>query len=425
MMLDEKNKPKIRVSKLRQTQSIRRLTDVSPGNNNTEQKVDDNYGGHGHDHHERGTAVELWRNAVTAHPEVVSQYGGFSSELLQTMLGIEVIVDKPRQNTVSGQPKCVIQESKPVEYPRSVLSKKDYKQRILAPASARNSNKQEEKNVPRLDNLSTKHEDRSVDFIAPKAVLLRNMRRCEKRLRPFQSKWHTADAVLTKYEIVFFHPTSFDQNDESFPNIDKRENVWRNIAATKGGKGMRLQDVALGRKVIGRIELCNISTVKVEKNMHRSEQVVKEESEIGHGDDEYDIERGCISRNNSSCKLCEYWTDDNEVHDLPDLSLRWDKVEEHNVKIKTSHGIQVFRFFSDLREAELHPQRQSQSAIKRNDAFLWCQTIVRLCGPNQLLQELPHYGDGDDRELRDYLEIVVDGRAGHGFFHRHDGQKSL
>lgn len=46
--------------------------------------------------------------------------------------------------------------------------------------------------------------------------------------------------------------------------------------------------------------------------------------------------------------------------------------------------------------------------IEKNDALLWCQTIVRLCGPAQLsLQKLPHFGDLGDDELRDYLEVMV------------------
>jgi len=228
-------------------------------------------------------------------------------------------------------------------------------------------------------------------------VLIRQMRRCEKRLPPFLDAWHVADAVLTKYEIIFFDPAPVDGNDD-----EKRRVVRDAMSASKGGKGLTLREVAIGRKVISRIELCNISAVTVEKNVHRMSRCIREECE--DEDEDGDVEGGCESRG-----LSEYWSG-GYADNLSDLSSRWDNVEEDDVKIHTSHGILSFRFFHDLIEAEMHPQELEHTDIKKNDAFLWCQTIVRICGPDQLSQDLPHYGDADDEELADYLEIVDDDR---------------
>jgi hypothetical protein len=52
-------------------------------------------GSHSHHHgnhgEEIGTAVDLWNSALEAHPNIVQQYGEFSSQLLQVMLGIPAL----------------------------------------------------------------------------------------------------------------------------------------------------------------------------------------------------------------------------------------------------------------------------------------------------------------------------------------------
>ena len=62
------------------------------------------------------------------------------------------------------------------------------------------------------------------------------------------------------------------------------------------------------------------------------------------------------------------------------------------------------RFFSDL--AEWTGDDQEDGVIAKNDTLLWCQTIVRLCGPEQLsAMRLPHFGEEGSAELLDYIEF--------------------
>jgi len=39
---------------------------------------------------ETGTIIELWQMAIGLFPDIVEQYGEFSSEMLQVMLGIPI-----------------------------------------------------------------------------------------------------------------------------------------------------------------------------------------------------------------------------------------------------------------------------------------------------------------------------------------------
>jgi hypothetical protein len=41
----------------------------------------------------------------------------------------------------------------------------------------------------------------------------------------------------------------------------------------------------------------------------------------------------------------------------------------------------------------------------KEGALLWCQTISHLCGPRQLKQKLPHFGENADKELLDFIEM--------------------
>ena len=52
-------------------------------------------------------------------------------------------------------------------------------------------------------------------------------------------------------------------------------------------------------------------------------------------------------------------------------------------------------------------ENETEGDLFKNNAFQWCQTIGRLVGTSKLKQDLPHFGDDDNEELRDYL-IVVD-----------------
>lgn len=166
------------------------------------------------------------------------------------------------------------------------------------------------------------------------------------------------------------------------------------LAATKGGKGLRLCDVAAGRRVVGHLQLSDITSAHVEREMP------------GHGGDDDE-------RIGDDLEKTEFWHANNaaEKQALFPRSIGWNKTKQDRVKVTTSHGRTLFlRFYSDLEDAEKHPARvagemETEGTIYKNNAFQWVQTIVRYCGPEQLKQPLPHFGDDSCDELRDFLVV--------------------
>lgn len=90
--------------------------------------------------------------------------------------------------------------------------------------------------------------------------------------------------------------------------------------------------------------------------------------------------------------------------------IRWTLIQEERLKITTtSNTTYFFRFYSDLAyfEADKSGEQPSKpDGIMRDIAFQWAETISRICGRTQLQQNLPHFGEDNEEELRDYLEVV-------------------
>jgi hypothetical protein len=110
----------------------------------------------------------------------------------------------------------------------------------------------------------------------------------------------------------------------------------------------------------------------------------------------------------------EYWCDPSKFPSESDPNrfarkIRWTLSKEERLTLSTPTGTLVFRFYSDLTYAEIEKSTsltKDLHSFKKDIAFQWAETIARICGPDQLNQELPHYGENNDDELRDYLQVV-------------------
>jgi hypothetical protein len=155
----------------------------------------------------------------------------------------------------------------------------------------------------------------------------------------------------------------------------------------------------MGRKVVGHLGLSAVDAIHVERILHPDNAECDEQAA---SDDKQDIQT-------------EFWKKiGSDSHSHVSRTLRWARVKEDRLRIHSIHGTLFLRFYSDLDDSESHHERcvnekESEGSIFKNNAFQWCQTIVRLCGINQLKQKLQHFGDDDADELRDYL-VVVDGK---------------
>lgn len=162
---------------------------------------------------------------------------------------------------------------------------------------------------------------------------------------------------------------------------------------------MRLCDVALGRKVVGHLDLADVTEV----------HVAKDDAPIS---DMTLVERAAVSFDKDRDLDVEHWSNtdqETEANKKYARIIRWAFTKEERLKISTNSGTLYFRFYSDLAyfEAENEGDLPKESdAITRDIAFQWAETISRICGRSQLRQNLPHFGEQNEDELRDYLELV-------------------
>ena len=393
---------------------------------------------------DRVKIVELWQQAMSKHPHIVEKYGQFSGELFQAMLGLDIIEeDYTTKSVVSVKAPSMISRSvtdpqvptaeievaphyklgdqysslstecqgiilagklgKPMKS-MSDLMQTPQDESIL-PALPEKHTSNDEKGKTAIDiefevdtaQLADEQRDDSM-FIAPNARLCRSMRRCDRRLEPLLMEWMTVDVVITDYELVYFEVS--DDEDSSLPRElrRKREALHHALQATRGGKGLRLVDVAAGRKVVGHLDLSDITQVHVERDNPLLDVSHLEENEA---------DRGGVSQVPS-----EYWQKPASIETFTESRvLRWAKVKEDRLRIVSTQGTLYLRYYSDLNEAEIHRERSEADdlfpdVITKDIALQWAQTLVHICGQEQLKQKLPNFGTNNTEELRDYLEVV-------------------
>jgi len=338
-----------------------------------------------HDHFDTKTkARELWLSTVGVHSDVAIKFGMFSGEFLLCMLGIYSPVqtsdDEIEEPSIDATDKDLASSQPSIE-----PSIQNTAERELATLNGLEST-----------SLTMPHQRRTAydfeafgvvfdDFSYPSSRLIRRMRRCERRLLPFLDEWQVVDVVLTSHELVLFDVYEESDSDIFEPKIDISNN---------GGKGLRLCDVAKGRKILSQFDLDDIDFVDIE---HRLATV---------SDSINDVERGHE-------QLLEFWQGGNDHiidYRLQKMNLRWCNVNEDRLKIhfNSGGGTTLFmRFAVDLKEMErrkleLHAGEEL-SDIGRQ-AKVWCRTIAHLRGAcNLTKQSLPHFND--DQEMDDFIEV--------------------
>lgn len=222
------------------------------------------------------------------------------------------------------------------------------------------------------------------------------MRRCDRKFLPILNEWTVVDVVMTRFEIVYFDPIDVDK-----VVLDQAtEDVRQAMMQTDGGRGLRLCDVATGRRVVGRMDLSEISSAFVERDLPHAADHDSHTSD-NFLDTEYWQQQGKGSMMDKA-----HYTQD----------AQWNKIREDRLKVQTTTGSTLYlRFYSDLEEESRHGVTDDvvqyvlsraanvESTIRKDHAFHWAQTIVRFSGPEQLKQDLPHFADGTNDELRDLL----------------------
>ena len=202
--------------------------------------------------HQSGTAVDLWKKATGLYPEISEKYGEFSSELLQAMLGIEVVHGCNFLSKNSDDPPPIQDISVPAV------------EQGGANAENAGPNKKMDMDRPSIDPTAM--------LINPSARLIRSMRRCERRLSPMLKDWAVVDVAITKHEIVYFDASPGSQDVDLTKDVERLQKTTKDaLLATRGGRGLRLCDIAAGRKIVGHLELADVTSIKVERFEKRDE----------------------------------------------------------------------------------------------------------------------------------------------------------
>jgi hypothetical protein len=323
-------------------------------------------GGHGHGHgsdmlHERGNIIDLWQYAVSKYPEIVQKEGEFSGALLMAMLGINV--DNLKHGTG--------------------VSNSTFTPRSMAKAKP----------------LAFVGEEQGVSLLSPgdmqdqsklDAKLILPMRRCDWMLQPLISQWRSVDVVVTENEIVVLQALDVEaENNGSVKNMKELVKFRKIINKTMGGSGMKLRDVIVGRKILGRIDMELIDALTVERLPRERLPSPYPNDEDDDGEDflgnEFWAESGVSPGSGKQARLD-----------------RWNSVCEDQLKIHTADTTTYLRFYTDL-EAKTKDDSLSVSLVQ---SFQWCRTIANIRGAVNLDQNLPHFGEENDGEFLDYLHVT-------------------
>jgi len=420
---------------------------------------------------ERGSALELWHKAVMKYPDIVAKYGEFSGELFRAMLGLELedprLTSSPILTDISGRGSSggggngnkfpsKADERGPIQNgvsaamggslpmpsaQRLKLTGRKYAHlppssqgiiiagKLGKPVKACSStvvalldatppkhgvdgdgitptieqSLEFEVDMERLAYEASGEEEECALFVAPSARIVRSMRRCDRKLLPLLDTWVAVDVVMTQFEIVYLEVNDEEEDEMS----ESMHATFLAIQATKGGKGLRLCDVARGRKIVGHLDLSEVTEVHVERDMPDDSDELEDPYE-GKAEPrtEYWITSAAASNNDND--------DSNEPVDVTVSSrryMRWAKIKEDRLKLVSDQGTLLLRFYSDLEDFEHHLERlteenEQEGHLTKDVAFQWVQTVGRICGKEQLKESLPHFGDDDSEELRDYLEVV-------------------
>jgi len=349
-----------------------------------------------------GTILQLWQYALYHFPHIVEKHGRFSGELLEAML-------------------CISEPLATSELPVNISTKEVKHDQVFGTSEQNNQNDSQLLNQSSLNQMGSplfriesgtiaespsyyrSLEESGMDnFRNPDAPLIRSIRRCQYKFPPLMPEWKVVDLLLTKYEIVILDVNKSAEEESMF-----NKTLQNQIVSTQGGKRLRLRDACLthGGMLLGHLNLKDIDNIFVRRRYPTtSHQPRVNNIDI---DEEYCADEGAL--------LNEYW-------ERPEASAiepvkgpcqsQWNNVIEDRLSLRNSkEGTLFFRFYSDLMQEKKCHMLVTENKVnakfeRKHGALLWCQTILHICGKDQLKQYLPNLGNDRDAELNDVVHVV-------------------
>ena len=203
-------------------------------------------------------------------------------------------------------------------------------------------------------------------FSFPDSTLVRSMRRCERKFLPLFNEWETVDVVTTRREIVLFAVTNNNMDEQLKPDTNDSKirhtlAIQRAMASTNGGKGLRLCDVAYGRKMIGSMLISDIDNIKLKVYQSKNETFDLNTSAHGHSKRRSLNEESGRTLTDDILEE-EYWRQSNIDSEYLAIGReeRWQNIskEERLFLHSTSNNCTLqLRFFVDLANCEYQHKR--------------------------------------------------------------------
>jgi len=281
----------------------------------------------------------------------------------------------------------------------------------------------------RIDNQATNEELKAEQkLFAPNVHVARSMRRCQWKLMPILKYWSLVDVVMSKYELVLFEANDIDSSRSSHDAVEKEICVHKALVATKGGKGLLMRDVVLGRKIVGHVNFTDITSVTIDRHLPSDGLPSIQEEQFE--DQSYFSEASRWPASNDIQMLGyatrvkirpEYWKVNGYFDCGNKVSFRWENVTQDRLKIVSRRGTLYLRFLSDLENSESNNERKIEANAERSDvedeeksdALIWCQTISRAHGASaqngkdgDLVNIIPRSGMKTQMSLRSPFILV-------------------
>jgi len=167
-----------------------------------------------------GTIIELWQMATGLFPEIVDQYGEFSGEMLQVMLGVPIesngsFIIPATTDSNSSQTFTIedVQSHSMVSKALILLQTPDSTSSVIVDHDYKLANSES-----------------TFMLIEPDAPMILKMRRCERKLLPLLSSWMLVDLILTQFELVYLDALHSRQSRCCF-KITRQRKRWSRFAA--------------------------------------------------------------------------------------------------------------------------------------------------------------------------------------------------
>ena len=159
------------------------------------------------------------------------------------------------------------------------------------------------------------------------------------------------------------------RDSRGYHALQKRRDIHDRLIMTNGGKGLRMEGIVSGRKILSRIDLDTIDTVRVQRHTNKQSEKGAELSH-NHVRSEYWLSQydPMVSSKNRD-------TIEAALNPVSELNQCWNQVNDDQLYIHSTQGTLFLRFIADLDAVE--GTKDPAKLLNYNSiALQWCKSIT-------------------------------------------------